>query len=139
MENAFSNFAERLLDFMRRAIPVPGGSALDAEFNTRALELFALQYQHNPAYQRICTSRNVSPERISSWREMPFVPTEAFKELELTSIPPGHRSAVFHSSGTTGQRPRERSKLLTNALPLKGGSELRTAIIGTAIGIALVE
>src|SRR4051812_15243961 len=105
MENAFSNFADRLLDYMRYSLPVPAGPALDAEFNTHALELFALQYQHNPAYQRICTSRKVSPETISSWKEMPFLPTEAFKELELTSIPPWRRSAVFHSSGTTGQKP----------------------------------
>jgi len=33
------------------------------------------------------------------------VPTAAFKEWELTCLPPDGRTHVFHSSGTTGQRP----------------------------------
>jgi len=33
------------------------------------------------------------------------VPAAAFKELELTSLPPNRRTAVFHSSGTTEQKP----------------------------------
>jgi hypothetical protein len=105
MENAFSNITARLLDSMSRPFPAPGGLPLDDEFNARALELFALQFQHNPVYRRICSSRKVSPETISSWKAVPFIPTEAFKELELTSIPSGARTHVFHSSGTTGQKP----------------------------------
>jgi hypothetical protein len=105
MENAFSDFTTRLLDWMRRSLPYQPGNSPDAEFNALAVELFGLQYQHNPAYQRICRSRKISPETISSWRAVPFIPTEAFKELELTSIPAGARTCVFHSSGTTGQKP----------------------------------
>ncbi|MGH7953662.1 MAG: hypothetical protein ACREFE_17330, partial [Limisphaerales bacterium] len=37
--------------------------------------------------------------------QIPFVPTNAFKELELTSIEQKKRIAVFHSSGTTEQKP----------------------------------
>jgi hypothetical protein len=33
------------------------------------------------------------------------VPTVAFKELELTCLPPAQRTHIFHSSGTTEQRP----------------------------------
>jgi hypothetical protein len=33
------------------------------------------------------------------------VPTSAFKELEFSCLPEAARTAVFHSSGTTGQRP----------------------------------
>ena len=33
------------------------------------------------------------------------MPTTAFKELDLTSLAPSERSAVFHSSGTTEHRP----------------------------------
>jgi hypothetical protein len=105
MEKAFSNLAVRLLDRMRDSLSSPTPPSSDSEFNAWASELFALQFQNNPAYQRICRSRNVSPEIISSWKEVPFVPTEAFKELELTSIPQGERTVVFHSSGTTGQKP----------------------------------
>ena len=33
------------------------------------------------------------------------MPTSAFKELEISCLPPTERSAVFFSSGTTEQRP----------------------------------
>ena len=36
---------------------------------------------------------------------IPAVPTAAFKELELTCLGPDERTTVFHSSGTTEQRP----------------------------------
>ena len=33
------------------------------------------------------------------------MPTSAFKEVELSCLPPDERTAVFHSSGTTEQKP----------------------------------
>lgn len=77
----------------------------DAEFNGLALMLFTLQFQHNPAYQKICAARKVSPDDLAHWTGIPTVPTSAFKELELTCLPPAERTHVFHSSGTTAQRP----------------------------------
>jgi len=70
-----------------------------------ALELFSLQFEHNPVYQKICRQRGQTPDTVRQWSEIPFVPTVAFKELELTSIPAEARTAVFQSSGTTGQKP----------------------------------
>ena len=52
-------------------------------FNQMALELFALQMERNAAYRALCGGRK-SPRL---WEEIPAVPTAAFKELELTSIP----------------------------------------------------
>jgi hypothetical protein len=75
------------------------------EFNELALELFALQFTHNPAYRKICEARRLTPDKVEHWTQVPFVPTAAFKELELSSIPPQERTAVFHSSGTTEQIP----------------------------------
>ena len=37
--------------------------------------------------------------------EIPAVPTQAFQELEFTALEPDDRTRVFHSSGTTAQRP----------------------------------
>jgi hypothetical protein len=75
------------------------------EFNELALELFALQFTHNSAYRKICEARHATPDKVEHWAQVPFVPTAAFKELELSSIPPQERTAVFHSSGTTEQIP----------------------------------
>jgi hypothetical protein len=77
----------------------------DRPFNEMALELFALQFKDNLAYHRICEARHTTPDSVEHWTQIPFVPTAAFKELELSCIPPGERITVFHSSGTTEQNP----------------------------------
>ena len=66
------------------------------------MELFELQSRHNPAYGRMCAARGIKP---ANWFQVPAVPTSAFKELELTSLATEDRTTVFHSSGTTEQRP----------------------------------
>jgi hypothetical protein len=77
----------------------------EAVFNQLALELFARQFEANPAYQALCRARGRNPGAIDHWTQIPAVPTAAFKELELSSIPVAERSVVFHSSGTTEQKP----------------------------------
>jgi len=77
----------------------------DAEFNALAIMLFTLQFVHNEPYRIICRARAVTPDTVTHWTQIPAVPTTAFKELALTSLPTGQRSHVFHSSGTTEQRP----------------------------------
>ena len=75
------------------------------DFNQLALELFALQFKHNAAYRKICEARGLTPGVVEHWTQIPAVPTAAFKELDLTCLAPGERTAVFHSSGTTEQKP----------------------------------
>src|SRR5690242_16821928 len=81
------------------------GEVDDSEFEHLALRLFALQYQNVLPYQRWCASRGATPGRVNSWRDIPAVPTEAFKEYDFTSLPLAERSAAFYSSGTTELRP----------------------------------
>jgi len=78
---------------------------VDAEFNGMALMLFTLQFQHNPVYRKFCEARRISPEAVAHWKQIPAVPTSAFKELEISGLPPDKRTRVFHSSGTTAQEP----------------------------------
>jgi len=77
----------------------------DIEFNGLALMLFTLQFNHNPAYRKLCEARKITAMNVTHWTQIPAVPTMAFKELELTSLPAEKRTSVFHSSGTTGQTP----------------------------------
>ncbi|MGO9203830.1 MAG: long-chain fatty acid--CoA ligase [Limisphaerales bacterium] len=76
----------------------------DTGFNSLALELFGLQFEHNEPYRRICMARRASPEDAPDWSRIPAAPAAAFKDLELSCLPPEERAAVFYSSGTTGQR-----------------------------------
>jgi len=99
MTLGFSQFAARLRELILRSSPE------ESVFGTLALELFALQFDHNSAYRRICEARHVTPLTVTHWSQIPAVPTPAFKELEMTSLLPIERTHVFHSSGTTEQRP----------------------------------
>ena len=99
MTSELSNFAARLRESFRRADFVP------CDFASLALELFALQFQQNPPYRQFCEARCVTPLTVTHWSQIPAVPTAAFKELDLSCLPPAARTHVFHSSGTTEQRP----------------------------------
>lgn len=74
------------------------------EFEELALQSFRLQFNHNPAYRRLCEARNARPSLVTSWQQIPAVPAAAFKELELTCLQPADRTTVLHSSGTTSQQ-----------------------------------
>jgi hypothetical protein len=97
MHTQLSNFAARLREqlLLGRC----------ENFDQWVLELFALQFKYNGAYRKICEARGLTPQTVEHWTQIPAVPAAAFKELELTSLSPDERTAVFHSSGTTEQKP----------------------------------
>jgi hypothetical protein len=125
MKSEFSNFAARLRERIsvgddarnlilqnrkseignRKLSEPPHVGSYDDDFNRFALELFALQFEHNAACRKICEARRLTPQVVEHWTQIPAVPTAAFKELELTCLPPNERTVVFHSSGTTEQKP----------------------------------
>ncbi len=105
MHPELSNFAACLRELIEHPDFLTGESDLDRQFDSLALELFALQFKFNAAYRKICEARQLTPQTVQGWTQIPAVPTAAFKELELTSLAPAERTTVFHSSGTTEQKP----------------------------------
>lgn len=91
-------FQQYVLQLLR---VIEKGALSDAHFNEMALQLFELQWEHNAAYRTLCQTKR----DVRTWEDIPPVPTVAFKELELTSIPKAERIKEFRSSGTTGQKP----------------------------------
>ncbi|WP_159881242.1 LuxE/PaaK family acyltransferase [Paenibacillus puerhi] len=78
-----------------------GSAETEAEFNRLALEVFAYQVKHIPAYRKYCQARRKSPLTVRSWQEIPPLPIQAFKELTLSCEPAEEAQAVFMTSGTT--------------------------------------
>jgi hypothetical protein len=115
MNSELSIFAARLRDFIDICATEPSFAAravepavqeyFNIQFNGMALVLFALQFNHNPAYRKFCEARKIFPNAIANWKEIPAAPTAAFKEMEFSCLAPAERTFVFHSSGTTEQRP----------------------------------
>ena len=77
----------------------------EERFNQLALRLCWFQFVHNLAWRLLCEAHDWTPQKAENWRQIPAAPAVAFKELELTTLPPGQREAVFHSSGTAAQIP----------------------------------
>ncbi len=96
---SFAPFTSRLREFISRC------SADEDQFDHLASALFALQFARVEPYRRLCETRGVTPVKIRHWTEIPPVPAAAFKEFELSSLAVAGRTTVFHSSGTTDQRP----------------------------------
>jgi hypothetical protein len=90
-----SGLVSELLAFIAR------DEAPEADFNALALCLFAQQFQHNPAFQKFCQQRGRTPRSVKSWREIPAVPINGFKDLTLSCVPPDLCARVFQTSGTT--------------------------------------
>lgn len=66
-------------------------------FDALALEVFAFQHEHNPLYRAFADRQPA----VTTWRQIPAVPTSAFKEFAITCFPVTEAVAEFHTSGTT--------------------------------------
>jgi len=66
---------------------------------------FALQIKTRRRLSENLRSTDLSRGIVEHWTQIPAVPTAAFKELDLTCLASAECTAVFHSSGTTEQRP----------------------------------
>ena len=72
------------------------------QFDALALELFHLQYQHNPVYRDYVNHLTVNPEMVTKLTEIPFLPIQFFKN-HAVKTGEWQATQVFESSGTTGQ------------------------------------
>jgi phenylacetate-coenzyme A ligase PaaK-like adenylate-forming protein len=73
----------------------------ETAFNRVALEVFRYQYKNNVVYNRYVNFLNRDINKISHYRQIPFLPVEFFKNHKVVAGNFTPR-AVFTSSGTTG-------------------------------------
>lgn len=112
---------QKIIEFIRM-----GADRRDDEgFNRLALEVFGLQFKWIPLYRRYCEKRSVTPEKITSWEEIPALPTDVFKVMPLAMLP-SQVAKTFLTSGTT--RAEERGKVHYD----EGGLRLMDATIEEA-------
>src|SRR5690606_19779433 len=74
----------------------------DAELDGWAARVFRWQFEHNRALRGYWEARGATPAMVRGWRDVPPVPTAAFKHLSLLSVEEGRApEARFLTSGTT--------------------------------------
>jgi len=79
-------FVEQLVEDVLEFIHGDTESQSEERFNKLALREFELQYLTNKPYREYCKDRNLSPETITRWEEIPAVPSSEFRNFIL-SIP----------------------------------------------------
>ncbi|HVT18727.1 MAG TPA: hypothetical protein VHQ90_21410 [Thermoanaerobaculia bacterium] len=84
-----------MIERVARFLADPGS----ASFDELALAAFAFQYERIEPLRKLSARSGKTPERIADWRQVPLVPTAAFKTLRLAAAP---EREVFRSSGTSG-------------------------------------
>lgn len=93
--SASALIASELLEFIARP------TVSDEEFNHLALRIFAHQFEYNLPFQHFCRGRGKTPRVVKSWKDIPTVPINAFKDLTLSCVPPESCARTFMTSGTT--------------------------------------
>src|SRR5260370_10163643 len=86
------NLEKEILSFLEQPQP--------ERFEELALQLFEVQRKKNRPYDLYCRALGVS---VSSWKEIPSLPQQAFKHSEVRSFPADATHFEFRTSGTTGQ------------------------------------
>jgi hypothetical protein len=84
----------------------PAAERDDARFAELARRSFRFQFEHNRPYRAYCERRGRTPATVDDWREVPAVPSAAFKEVDLVAGDAASAQAVFRTSGTTRGRER---------------------------------
>ena len=80
---------------------IMGDAPNDDAFNRMALQVFAYQFAHNQSFAKFARARGKTPRTVTSWTDIPAVPINAFKALEMTCCRTVEAEAVFMTSGTT--------------------------------------
>ena len=98
MDEGGHNLQLRILALIARGV---AQATADDEFDRLAREAFAFQYERCAPYRAYCERLKLTPQTVVHWKEIPAVPTSAFKNFALTCFPVEQAAAEFHTSGTT--------------------------------------
>lgn len=74
----------------------------EIEFNRISLEIFRYQYRENPIYQSYVDLIQTDVNRIKSYKDIPFLPIQFFKNHIISTNKNDTPQIVFTSSGSTG-------------------------------------
>jgi hypothetical protein len=90
------------------------GPITEAKWNELARDLFHWQFAQAPAYRRLCLAYGVTPEKLISWRDIPAVPQQLFKQTLLYAHDSAPPAAIYVTSGTNTGQPGRQHLLATD-------------------------
>ncbi len=88
------------------------------EFEKLSLEIFNYQAKNNLIYNQYLKYLNINPEKITSIKEIPFLPIEFFKNHKvITNFDENKKYLQFKSSGTTAPPAPQRGEIINSSVP----------------------
>lgn len=105
----------------------------EAMFLRAMLELSAFHAKHCSEYEQMLIAQDFRFEKVKSVADIPFLPVQLFKQLDLLSVPSNRIAKTMTSSGTSGQTPsRIYLDKATSTNQIKALTNIvMTAVIGT--------
>ena len=84
----------------------------DSNFESLAIKTFRFQAEYNSTYKKFIELLNITPTSISEYKDIPFLPVEAFREHKVTTgeFAP---EIIYKSSGTTDSGKRSEHRVRT--------------------------
>lgn len=84
----------------------------DSNFENLAIKTFRFQAEYNPTYKTFVDLLKINPASISDYKDIPFLPVEAFRDHNVTT---GEFSPeiIYRSSGTTNSGKRSEHRVRT--------------------------
>ncbi|MAE69835.1 MAG: hypothetical protein CME06_05135 [Gemmatimonadetes bacterium] len=92
-----------LYDELKAAISSGMAPWPEERFDSLAVRIARWHYDEIPPFRALCEARSVDPDSMRKWRDIPAVPTEAFRRFELFAGDDPPRE--FRTSGTSGSKP----------------------------------
>ena len=86
----------------------------DATWDRLIRELFAWQFARVPAFRRLCVAQGITPDRLTSWKDIQAVPQQLFKRENLYAHGSAKPKAIYETSGTTTGQPGKQHLLSTD-------------------------
>jgi hypothetical protein len=106
-----------------------GETARDT-FDALGLAIARHQADHVPAYRRLVAHRRVNPRDAASLRDLPAVPTDAFRLTRIAAHAPSDDAALFRTSGTTSGARGEHALSTTSTYEKAALAWGRWALLG---------
>ena len=86
----------------------------EVKWDALVRKLFAWQYERVPAFARLCAGNGVSPKNLRSWKDIPAMPQQVFKQEKLFAHGHVKPAAIYETSGTTTGEPGRQHLLSTD-------------------------
>ncbi len=120
-----SKFVKRLDEDILEFIHKDPSDQNEQRFNELALMEFELLYRASEPYRDYCKRKNLTPETITGWEEIPAVASFAFKKILFSSSSVPDAEEFYYASGVV-ELERKRCPIF----PDKATAELTAAVNG---------